>query len=101
MALEAAAPGTILRVIYERLIDDPERDLRRICHYLDIAFDPAMLDFHANARTVRTISAEQVRRPINRDVISEWRRFEAWLTPLRDALGDAAERWDDHQQERT
>ena len=99
--VEAAVPGTILRVIYERLIDDPERELRRICHYLDIAFDPAMLDFHANARTVRTISAEQVRRPINRDVISEWRRFEAWLTPLRDALGDAAERWDDHQQERT
>jgi len=97
--INAAAPGTISRVVYERLIDDPERELRRLCRHLGIAFLPVMLDFHINLRTVRTISAEQVRRPLNRDAIDEWRRFALWLGPLKDALGDAVDRWDAHQEE--
>ena len=97
--VEATAPGAILTLIYERLIDDPERELRRTCHHLGIAFEPAMLEFHANRRTVRTISAEQVRRPLNRDAIDEWRRFAPWLGPLHDELGDAVDRWDAHNEE--
>ncbi len=97
--VDAAAPGAILRVIYERLINDPEHELRRLCRHLGIAFDPVMLDFHINPRTVRTISAEQVRRPLNRDALDEWRRFAPWLGPLKDALGDAVDRWDAHQEE--
>ena len=69
-----------------------------MCDHLGIAFDPAMLDFHANPRTVRTISAEQVRRPLHRDAIDEWRRFEPWLGPLRDALGDAVDRWNAQEE---
>ena len=98
--IDAAAPGAILRVIYERLVGDPTRELRRVCGRLGIAFDPVMLDFHANPRTVRTISAEQVRRPLHRDALDEWRRFDPWLGPLRDALGDAIDRWDDPQEDK-
>jgi len=36
---------------------------------------------------VRTPSAEQVRRPIYRDSLEQWRHYEPWLGPLRDALG--------------
>lgn len=97
--IDSATPGTILRVAYERLIDAPERELRRLCDHLAIDFDPAMLDFHINPRTVRTISAEQVRRPLNRDAIDEWRRFAPWLGPLREALGDAVECRDGTQEE--
>ena len=97
--VEAATPGAILRVLYERLVDDPEHELSRVCDHLGIAFDRTMLDFHASKRTVRTISAEQVRRPLHRDAIDEWRRFEPWLGPLREALGDAVDRWDAPQKE--
>jgi tetratricopeptide (TPR) repeat protein len=97
--VDDTAPGAVLRLIYERLVDDPRGELRRVCEHIGIEFEPAMLDFHANKRIVRTISAEQVRRPLNRDAVDEWRRFEQWLGPLRDALGDAADGWNDDQKE--
>jgi hypothetical protein len=98
--VDAAAPGAVLRVIYERLVEDPERELRRLCGQIGTPFDPAMLEFHTNKRIVRTISAEQVRRPLNRDAVDEWRRFGPWLGPLKDALADAVDHWNDDQKEK-
>lgn len=90
---DAAQPGMVHRVIYDDLVDDLEGEARRLLVYLDLPFDPAVLDFHANDRAVRTISAGQVRKPINRDGIGQWQLFEAWLDPLKAALGDTLDRW--------
>ena len=46
-----------------------------------------MLRFYENTRAVRTASSEQVRRPINRDGLEQWRHYEPWLGELKDALG--------------
>ena len=43
---------------------------------------------------MRTISAEQVRRPINRKGLDQWRPYEQWLGPLKEGLGTALEDWD-------
>jgi hypothetical protein len=56
-----------------------------------LAFEPACLEFHRTQRSVRTASSEQVRQPIFREGLDQWRRFEPWLAPLREALGDALE----------
>lgn len=80
-------PGRIHRVIHERLVEDPEAEIRAMLAYLDVPFDEACLRFHENARPVRTASSEQVRRPINREGIDRWRDFEPWLGPLKEALG--------------
>jgi hypothetical protein len=80
-------PGRVHRVIHERLVEEPESEVRRLLDYLGLDFDPACLRFHENRRAVRTASSEQVRRPINRDGIGQWRAFEPWLGPLKDALG--------------
>ena len=92
--LDAVQPGWIARLIYERLIDDPEGELRRLADHLGIPFDPAMLEFHRNERTVRTISAQQVRRPLHRKAVDEWQNFEPWLGPLAASLGPALDTWD-------
>lgn len=89
--IEAAA---VHRVINERLIEDFETSVRELLACVGVPFDPACLDFHVNARSVRTPSAEQVRRPINRDGVDQWRAFEPWLDPLKDALGPALAGWD-------
>ena len=86
-------PGKILHVVNERLIENPEREIRRMLDRIGVAFDGACLESHRNARAVPTPSAEQVRRPINRDGVDAWRSYEPWLGPLKDALGPALDRW--------
>ncbi|MCY7339498.1 MAG: sulfotransferase, partial [Sphingomonas bacterium] len=88
-------PGQVHRVIHERLVDDPEREVRALLGYLELEFEEECLRFHENKRAVRTASSEQVRRPISRDGIDQWRRFGAWLGPLEAALGPALDDWDD------
>lgn len=88
-------PGMVHRIIYEDLVDDVEGEVRRLLDALGLPFDPACLTFHANERAVRTISAGQVRKPINRDGMNQWKPYEAWLDPLRQSLGATLEHWRD------
>lgn len=82
-------PGRVLRVHYEDVVDDLESSVRRLLDHCGLPFEPACLAFHETRRSVRTPSSEQVRRPIGRDGLDQWRHYEPWLGPLRDALGDA------------
>lgn len=90
---DRVAPGTVHRVINERLIEDFEPEVRRLLDHAGLPFDPACLDFHRSDRPVRSASAEQVRRPVNREGLDQWRAFEPWLGPLKQALGEALEDW--------
>lgn len=81
-------PGYVHRVIHEELLDNPEHEIRRLLDYLGLPFEDACLNFHENKRAVRTASSEQVRRPINRDGVDQWKPYEAHLDPLKVALGD-------------
>ena len=91
---ELVDPGAIHRVVNERLIDDFESQVRALLMYVGVDFDRACLDFHTNRRAVATPSAEQVRRPINRDGVDQWRAVEPMLAPLKQALGPALAGWD-------
>jgi tetratricopeptide (TPR) repeat protein len=88
---DRALPGRIHRVVHERLIDEPEREIRTLLDALGLPFDLACLSFHENKRAVRTASSEQVRRPINREGVDQWRVYEAHLGPLKEALGPVLE----------
>ena len=61
---------------------------------LGLSLRPRVLAFHENKRAVRTASSEQVRRPISREGIDQYRRFERHLDPLKEGLGAALENWD-------
>jgi len=61
--------------------------------YCGLPFEESCLRFWQNERSVRTVSSEQVRRPIFRDGLDQWRNYEPWLGPLREALGPALETW--------
>ncbi len=56
-----------------------------------LPFEPACLAFHETQRAVRTASSEQVRRPIYREGLDQWRSYAPQLGALRDALGDAVD----------
>jgi tetratricopeptide (TPR) repeat protein len=91
--LDETLPGRVHRVIHEDLLDKPETQIRALLDHLGLPFEEACLQFHETKRAVRTASSEQVRRPINRDGVGQWRPYEAHLHPLREALGDIAESW--------
>lgn len=92
--MDQLQPGAVHRVLNEQLIDDLEGEVRHMLDFIGVPFDPACLEFHRNKRAIPTPSAEQVRRPINRDGVDYWRHYEHWLGPLKEALGPALESWD-------
>ena len=83
-------PGRVLCMRHEDVLADLEGSVRRILDYCGLPFEPACVEFHRTERRVHTASAEQVRRPINRDGVDQWRPYEPWLGPLKDALGPLA-----------
>jgi tetratricopeptide (TPR) repeat protein len=85
--VDSVLPGRVHRVIYERMVDDTETQVRALLDYCGLQFEPACLEFHKTERAVRTPSSEQVRQPIYRDATDEWRPYEPYLDPLKDALG--------------
>jgi tetratricopeptide (TPR) repeat protein len=86
-------PGRILRVHHEDVVGDLEGSVRRMLNFCGLDFEPRCVDFHETRRSVRTASSEQVRRPLNREGLDQWKYFEPWLEPLKAALGDAPNRY--------
>lgn len=86
-------PGRVHRLLYEDMVENTEGTVRALLAHCGLPFEAACLRFHDNDRPVRTASSEQVRTPIFRDGLGQWRNFERWLGPLREALGPALETW--------
>lgn len=84
---DAVLPGRVHRVIYEDLVAQPEKEIRKLLDYCGLPFEQSCLRFHETARGIRTASAEQVRQPIHAGGLEEWRNYEPWLGPLKEALG--------------
>jgi len=80
--------GTLIEVRYEDLVDDPESWSRRMLAHIGLPWDARCLDFHRTDRPVLTASNWQVRQPINKRSVERWRRYERFIGPLREALGD-------------
>ena len=80
-------PGFVLRVHHEDVVADLEGQVRRLLDFCGLPFEPACLDYHQTERSIRTPSAQQVRQPIYKTGLDQWRHFEPWLGPLREALG--------------
>ena len=87
---DQALPGKVLRVQHEDLVADLEGQVRQILDFCELGFEQSCVDFHKTERRVHTASSEQVRKPISRDGIGQWKRYEPWLQPLRTMLGDLA-----------
>lgn len=82
--------GAFLDVRYEDVVADIEAQARRILEFCGLDWQPGVLDFHKDARSVNTLSAQQVRQPIYGSSLQRWRRYEAMLQPLLRELGDLA-----------
>ena len=92
---DAVLPGFVLRVQHEDVVADLSGQVRRLLDFCGLPFEPACVEYHRTERSVYTPSAEQVRRPIYRTGLDQWRHYEPWLGPLKEALGaDVRQRYD-------
>jgi predicted Zn-dependent protease len=90
---DAVLPGRIHRVYYERVVADLSREVHRLLEYCGLPFEDQCLRFYETRRGVQTASSEQVRQPIFAAGVDQWRNFEPWLGPMKEALGDLVERY--------
>ena len=81
-----AMPGVIHDVVYEEMVRDTETQVSRLLAHCGLTFAPACLDFHKTRRSVSAASNSQVRRPIYKDSVSSWKRYEANIEPLKRIL---------------
>jgi len=84
---DAVLPGRVHRVFYESMIADTETEVRRLLEFCGLPFEEQCLRFYENERAVRTASSQQVRKPIFREGLEQFRHYEPWLAPLEQALG--------------
>ena len=75
-------------VDYERLVSDPEPEVRALLDFLGLDWHPQCLEPHKVRRPVLTASDWQVRQPISASSIGRWRKYERQLEPFVQALGD-------------
>jgi hypothetical protein len=80
-------PGRIHRVIYEELVAEPEREVRRLLDYLGLPFEQECLSFYENEQAILTASVEQARQPIYAGGVGNSRGYEPWLGRLKESLG--------------
>ena len=87
---ERVLPVKVLRVQHEEVVEDLEGNVRRILAFCGLDYEPQCVEFYKNERAVRTASSEQVRQPIFKEGLDQWRHFEPYLAPLKAALGPLA-----------
>ena len=90
---DAVLPGRVHRVQYEDMVADTENQIRSLLDYCGLAFEESCLRFYETKRAIRTPSSEQVRQPVYTAGVEQWRNFEPWLGPLKEALGPLLERY--------
>lgn len=87
-------PGVMLEVRYEDNVADVEGQARKLIEYLDLPWNDNCLNFYDTDRPVKTASATQVRKPIYTTSTNRWRKYEHYLGPLLEEIGDIVEEYE-------
>ena len=73
----------ILDVRYEEVVTDPGTQFPRFIEFLGLEWDEGCTRFHESRRTVRTLSYDQVNRPLYSSSVGRWQRYEKFLRGVR------------------
>lgn len=73
-------------ISYEDTAANLEPNARALIDFLELPWENACLNFHQQDTAVTTASAVQVRQPAHTRSVGRWRRYEAQLAPMREAL---------------
>jgi tetratricopeptide (TPR) repeat protein len=94
-AMREALPLNVHTIRYERLVVDPEAELRPLVDFLGLAWDPQMLAHTQTAKNrgaIITPSYDQVTEPLSSRSVGRWKRYREQLEPVLPVLLPWAER---------
>lgn len=81
--------GDILDFDYDRFVNEPRAELKRLLDFIGLDWRDECLEFHKLRNTVKTASYWQVRRPLYRESSGRRRNYEKHIGPLVSALAQA------------
>ncbi len=87
-------PGVMYEIKYEDNVADVEGSARALIDHLSLPWTDDCLRFYETERPVKTASASQVRKPIYNTSVNRWKKYEKYLTPLLEELGDIPEQYE-------
>ena len=82
-------PGRVHHLQYENLVENTEEEIRRLIDYCGLPFEASCLRYWETERAVQTPSSEQVRKPIFKSAVEQWRHYEPWLGPMKQVFVNA------------
>ncbi len=80
-------PVPVHEASYEKIVADPEPEIRALIDFLGLDWDDRCLAFHETERAVQSASLAQVRQKLYDSAVGRWKPYENHLAPLRQALG--------------
>ena len=75
-------PGKIFHLEYEALIENQRGMTQALLDHVGLPWDDACMEFYNNKRAVRTTSVGQVDRPLYKDAVARWKKYQAHIEPL-------------------
>ena len=87
----AVLGSRICRIRYEDLVTAPQPQIRKLLQYCGLSWHEGCLKPHQTERAVNTVSANQVKAPIHAGSVGRWRKYQAHIGPLIEALGGCGE----------
>jgi len=79
-------PGFICDIEHEKLVENPEEQLQLILKFCELPWNDACLNYYESGNIALTASSVQVKRPVYKDSLQYWRRYEKFLGSLLDEL---------------
>ena len=81
-------PKFVVDIKYEKIISNPEKQIRGLLKSCNLSWDDNCLKFYDNKRAIKTASDVQARKKIYKSSIDSWKSYKKYL-------GDAFKRLPD------
>ena len=72
-------PNYIYDLVYEEIINNPEKEIKRLLNFCDLNWDDNCLNFYKTKRSIKTLSVAEARKPIYKSSLSGSLNYEPFL----------------------
>ena len=82
-------PQKIYTYSYDKLVNDPQTETRKLLAWLGFDWSASYLDFYKHKQIISTASAMQARQPISNKSVGGWKKYSFLLEPARQLLHES------------